>query len=113
MVRRDFACHMRTSHDVHPSDLDVHAFFREMCLVESVVVCLVVSGVEGHTLGLDAHFQAGPEGLAGLVVPCVHNATAHMLSFWCGLVRVRRLLDVDGQLLLGPAQNFRSVSCSS
>lgn len=48
------------------------------------------------------HFDAGPEGLGGLVVPCVYNAGAHMLAFGGNLIAIRGFLYVDGELLVGP-----------
>ena len=56
-------------------------------------------GGEEHTLGVDAHFQAGPEGRSRLVVPSPNNRRADMLSFRCGFVGVRGFLDVECEFL--------------
>jgi hypothetical protein len=48
------------------------------------------------------HLHPSPEGLAGLVVPCVDDATADMFSFGSCFFGTGGLLDVDGQLGLGP-----------
>lgn len=100
---------MRTSLDVRSSDLDIRALCGERFPEGSVMICPVVSEVEEHTLEANAHFQAGPEGLPALMVPGIHDTAAHMLSFRCGLVGVRRFLDVDSELLFRSAG--RSVFC--
>lgn len=57
----------------------------------------------GEGLGsLDVHFQASPEGRAGLMVPRVDDATAHMFPFRGRLVRAGGLFDVDREFLFGP-----------
>lgn len=50
----------------------------------------------------DSHFHACPEGLRGLVIPCVDNTTPNMLAFRSCLLNARRFADVDGKLALGP-----------
>ena len=62
-------------------------------------------GFEGLDLvgedGLDLH--TCPEGLGGLVVPCIDNAASDMFSLGGSLVGVGGLLDVDGKLGFGSA----------
>jgi hypothetical protein len=43
------------------------------------------------------------------VVPCVDDAASYMLALGCCLLGVGRLLDVDGQLGLGPGRHRRLV----
>jgi len=48
---------------------------------------------------LDLH--GGPEGCRALVIPCVYDTTADVLSFWSSLFWTCRLFDDHGQLRLG------------
>lgn len=62
---------------------------------------------------LDVHFQAGPKGSAGLVIPRINDAAAHMFSFWGGLVGAGSLLDIDREFLFGSAKREQCISIQS
>ena len=49
----------------------------------------------------DVHFHTSPEGLGGLVVPCIDNSAAHMLSFRGRFFSVGGFPNVDSELGLG------------
>lgn len=53
---------------------------------------------------MNAHFQAGPERLAGFVVPGVYDAAAHMFPLRGRLIRAGRLLNVDRKFCIRPMQ---------
>jgi hypothetical protein len=57
-------------------------------------------GIEAEEAG-DLHFDASPEGLRGLVVPSVDDASSHMFALGGDLVAVGGLFYVDGKLLVG------------
>lgn len=46
----------------------------------------------------DVHFHASPEGLGGLVVPGVDDATSHMFSFRGCFFGIGSLSDIDSEL---------------
>lgn len=51
--------------------------------------------------------EASPKGLGGLVIPGVDDAAPDMFALGGGFLGARGLLDVDGQLGLGPEQEAR------
>jgi hypothetical protein len=62
----------------------------------------VVRGSQVNCNGIIIHFNAGPEGQRGPVVPCINNACSHMLALRGYFVAIGRLLDADGKLLVRP-----------
>lgn len=53
----------------------------------------------------DIHLDARPEGGRGPVVPCIDDACANMFALRGDLFGIRSFLDVDGELLISPAQD--------
>lgn len=80
-----------------------------VALLKNFVNC--DQGFEGlHLVGEDRlDLEPSPEGLGGLVVPCVNDAAPNMLALRGRFFGARRFFDVDGQLGLGPARRRRLV----
>lgn len=47
------------------------------------------------------YFNARPEGLRGLVVPCIDNTCPNVFPFGGGFLDARRLANIDRQIILG------------
>jgi hypothetical protein len=55
---------------------------------------------------MNLHLHTSPEGLGGLVVPCVYNTTSHMFTLGGCLLNTGSFPDVDCQFALRPAEDI-------